>query len=379
MFIEIVGTNYDPGIGIEAAKVVSDCIHSSRVKEMGLYLLKKNTNVEEEEDGDVLQSFDRLGEDEVKKFQLKLARSLIVYMELLHLLIARNRDLLLDVIQERKKGGGDSGPQHSYSRSLTRGEFSVVTANSDTRSIRSYPRQETGAHDSVSSQEGRSRESSTVRSHRRTKSGASTNGEDHPGVVAPMPTSSTGSERVRTDSAIGIQSELQRAFISLAKDLHPMILGIMGAETPRWLKQCCQDNYFSAYTYRQVKIRKYRHAFHFHYDHFRPNQIYVYLSFSSLLQLWVKNLRSRISMQQPTWPEIEVRLVRQQCLLNRKPRWTLRVCYQSQIHLDHMVRVLLVLLVVVSEAVQQFHEDQKQPDLSSHYGHLNRRIDTLVS
>ena len=70
----LLGTNFDPGIGIDAAKVVSDCIHSSRVKEMAIYLLKKNTDVEEEEDGDVIQRFDRLGEDEVKKLQLKLAR-----------------------------------------------------------------------------------------------------------------------------------------------------------------------------------------------------------------------------------------------------------------------------------------------------------------
>ena len=68
------GINYDPGIGIEAARVLSDCIHSSRVKEMGQYLLKKNTNFEEDDDVDVLQSYDRLADDEVKRLQLKLAR-----------------------------------------------------------------------------------------------------------------------------------------------------------------------------------------------------------------------------------------------------------------------------------------------------------------
>ena len=130
------GINYDPGIGIEAAKVVSDCIHSSRVKEMGMYLLKKNTNVEEEEDMDVLHSYDRLGEDEVAKLQLKLSRSLIIFMELLHLLIARNQDLLLNVIQERKKG--DS--HHSHTRSLSRGDFSLGAGQADARTSRSFPR-----------------------------------------------------------------------------------------------------------------------------------------------------------------------------------------------------------------------------------------------
>jgi hypothetical protein len=81
--------------------------YSSRVKEMGTSLLRKNTNIDcEEEDDDVTQSHDRLSEDEIKKYQLKLARSLVVFIELLHLLISRNRDLLLDVIQTRKRAEG---------------------------------------------------------------------------------------------------------------------------------------------------------------------------------------------------------------------------------------------------------------------------------
>lgn len=226
--------------------MVADCIHSSRVKEMGLSLLKKNASVEEDDD-DILQSYDRLGEDEVKKLQLKLSRSLVVFIEILHLLIARNRDLLLDVIQERKKG--DSiGAQHSYTRSLTRGEIPTGTTASD-GTIRSIPvrQRNAGAYDSLSSQDGRSRaDEGTSRSHIRNKSPFSDD--------ASM--SGFGIDKARTDSAIAVQSELQRAFISLAKALHPMISGIMGAETPRWLKQCCQDNYFSSYTYRQTKIRK---------------------------------------------------------------------------------------------------------------------------
>lgn len=222
---------------------------------MGVYLLKKNTDVEEEEDGDVIQRFDRLGEDEVKKLQLKLARSLIVFMELLHLLIARNRDLLLDVIQERKKDPTVLGQTRS---SQARGDVSVGTITSDGRSNRSFPIRQSsmGAHDSVSSQDGRSRDDQASRaSHRRVRSNASgATGEDN---SISGTGSFVGSDRQRTDSAIGIQSELQRAFISLSKDLHPMILGITGSDTPRWLKQCCYDNYFSAYTYRSTKIRKY--------------------------------------------------------------------------------------------------------------------------
>ena len=66
-----VGTNLDPGIGNDAAKVVADCIHSSRVKEMGQALLQKNTNVSEVDDfGDPLHSYDRLSDEDVKKLDL---------------------------------------------------------------------------------------------------------------------------------------------------------------------------------------------------------------------------------------------------------------------------------------------------------------------
>ena len=50
-----------------------------------------------------LESYDRLSDNEIEKLQLKLARLVVVFFELLHLLITRNRQRLLDVMQERKK------------------------------------------------------------------------------------------------------------------------------------------------------------------------------------------------------------------------------------------------------------------------------------
>lgn len=216
---------------------------------MGQYLLKKNANFEEEDEGDTLQRYDRLAEDEVKKLQLRLSRALVVFMELLHLMIARNRDLLLDVIQERKRG--ESTSRHGHSSSFSKSDFSF----SDMRARGSvHVRQNsTNANDSLS--DGRNRDDTSARSNRRRESFS----QNHISSQADDYSISSGlaSEKARTDSAIGIQSELQRAFISLAKELHPMIQGIMNSDTPRWLKLCTQENYFSSYTYRQAKIRKF--------------------------------------------------------------------------------------------------------------------------
>ena len=67
----------------------------------------------------------------------------------------------------------------------------------------------------------------------------------------------TQAASARTDSAIAVQSELQRAFINMNKALHPIIKEVLDAEneeTPDWLKLCSQDNYFSLRSYASVDI-----------------------------------------------------------------------------------------------------------------------------
>jgi hypothetical protein len=98
-------TNFEPGIGTDTAKAVADCIHSSHVEDIGLALLKKESDLMEGDDSaDFTLDYDRLSEYQATKFQLQLARLILTFVELLHLLIARNRNMLLNVFQERKKG-----------------------------------------------------------------------------------------------------------------------------------------------------------------------------------------------------------------------------------------------------------------------------------
>ena len=285
----MLGLNSDPGIGIDSAKVVSECIHSSRVKEMAVMLRKTNSDTEEDDD-DFIQSYDRLSDEEVQKFQLKLARSLVVFMELLHLLIAKNRDRLLDVIASRKKRDKEMRDSHSMPlpnqpftmrREDSRGSFATLSkpysreasigtagtfgtfgkSDMDRQTKQHVFRQERrGSNRSAgsSSQDGRSRDEGQTRGTQHSR-GRSIN--DDPGYtpssVASARDGGPERERDRTDSAIGIQRILQLAFINLAKDLYPVIYGIMENDTPQWLKLCCQENYFSGYLYKHQKIRKY--------------------------------------------------------------------------------------------------------------------------
>jgi len=266
----VLRKNTDPGIGTDAAKVVADSIHSSHVKEIGLALLKKNSDLMEGDSStDFMVDYDRLTEDEIKKLQLKLCRLLVVFIELLHLLIARNRDILLDVIQERKKdnvgvtslaGGGSS---RGYSRGATSVPESVerktasrqASSQGDTRSqdlngaMPSYNPRDLPAR-------SRGQQSVDSRSHQRPSADELRQRQNQNPRSQPDDQSyhSTLSAGVRTDSAIAVQSELQRAFINLNKALYPRLHSIMRSDTPRWLKQCAQDNYFSLYLYRQTKI-----------------------------------------------------------------------------------------------------------------------------
>jgi hypothetical protein len=292
----VMQQNAEPGIGSDAAKVVADCIHSSNVKAIGISLLKNISDVTDSESTtEFTHEYDRLTDDELTKLRVTLSRLIVVYIELLHLLIARNRDQLLDIIQVRKKGKRDSHRPHltasvggrSSGRSASNGRPTSNDARRDSRHDHrrefSDPSPSRGhgrnlSRATVSSTEGRSLQTTNptkepkvrhhsvsetpklkapelkVRHHSASEAPSSfTRGSGH---VVHQRRNSTGETSVaaRTDAAIAVQSELQRGFINLCRVLHPRISIVLQDETPRWMKNCTQDNYFSLGTYRQSKI-----------------------------------------------------------------------------------------------------------------------------
>jgi hypothetical protein len=256
------GINNEPGIGNDAAKVVADSIHNSRVKEMGMVLLTKRTRIVDD-DGTDVEECDRLTEEVSANLQLKLARCIVVFFELLHLLIARNRDLLLNLIQERKKAEGGSSLAGSAARNNVAGKDTINQGGAENwrrpqrRTL--HPKLESSSSLGAKSNDGVRATRSTAEDVLRKTPDERRSVKLHPEDVGAAVAGSvaTGGGSGRTDAAIAVQSELQRAFISLAKAIHPLVSGVLGSETPRWLKHCCQDSYFSSYAYRHTKIRKF--------------------------------------------------------------------------------------------------------------------------
>ncbi|CAB9509212.1 expressed unknown protein [Seminavis robusta] len=243
----VLGINGDPGIGTDAAKVVTDCIHSSRVKEMGMFLLKKN--VAEEDSSDFFQNSDRLTDEEVKRHQSKLSRTIVVFLELLHLLIARNRDLLLNLIQERRKEPiPPPPPTHAPVRSQT--AHAATSGFSGSVNPRNLVR--LGSQDGSEPRTGFSRSVTVEAMRGNVRHDDRSTVEDQPYAGSASLAGATAN--VRSDAAIAVQSELQRSYISMVKSLYPGLSGIMQTDTPGWLRKCCQENYFSLGAYRQARI-----------------------------------------------------------------------------------------------------------------------------
>jgi hypothetical protein len=208
----VLGHQIEKGIGKAAVKVIADCIHHSRVKELGTVMLE--TSLSENSHDDVMHAmYEKLSSDEVKQYQIKLSRSIVFFMELLHVLIGKNRDLLLS---KNKLNFGD------FRGDLNCGNPPSPGFYSENYNEQSYPFQEKAFDD-----------------------GSDTYGESTVGTMGTMD---------RTDKAKALQRELQIAFISMTKTLHPLIHNQIHSETPHWMSLCLQDNYFSSGLYRQAQI-----------------------------------------------------------------------------------------------------------------------------
>lgn len=211
----ILGDKVEKGIGKAAVKVVAECIHQSRVKETGLVML--DSKVLEKLIGENKHfMYERLSPEEVKYYQTKLSRAIVMFMELLHILIGRNRDLLL--------------------------------LDSKTRSWDSYANQGGLQYSPGYYSDGNNDGSQFFHDHAFDDGSGTLNGESTDGTLGTID---------RTDKAKALQRELQIAFVSMTRALYPVLLAQSHSETPRWMKFGSQDNYFSSGLYRQTRIGRF--------------------------------------------------------------------------------------------------------------------------
>ena len=256
----VLKTNFDPGIGTDAAKIVADSIHNSRVKEIGITLLKEPSEQQDRSSGDfTTMESGRLANDEIAKLQIKLARLIVVFVELLHLLIGRNRDMLLEVIQDKKKG--DNGPvppgsvigKGGFVRQTSTGQRSEGVRKAGSVGPSYTLTDPTGPTTTAAMHHRRNYTDISIKSsddaRGRSLQHFAVGSEDNQSYQSAMTPAG-----VRTESAIAVQSELQRAFISLTKALYKNVQSKLLDETPQWFKQIGQDSYFSHGTYLQTKI-----------------------------------------------------------------------------------------------------------------------------
>lgn len=217
------------GLNAAAAKLVADCIHRSGVKQIGLTFLSLDVSDDSNNNQqDMFSSYQMLSEEEIEEVQTKLARMIVTFFELLHLLIARNRDVLLTVVQVRKRRARGDSSVASTSGSLHGGYASTPAKGGFMHTPSRRPRQSSG-------------------------SGSTTPYFNNPGSGTSHHNQMSGGND-RTDSAIGVQSELQRGFTNLLKALYPKLLDTIHNEIPRWMRHCCQDKYFSSGAYRRAEI-----------------------------------------------------------------------------------------------------------------------------
>lgn len=214
-----IGNQGEEGIGKAATKVVVDCIHSSRIKEIGQTMLKKVTAT-----SDNLRVEDRperLSDDKRNEIQCQLARAIVILLELLHVLIGRNRDLLLAIVKAKKRRDGSSTSSHM--------EFPTSPSH-------------------LSNYDGTNNFRDGVYS-----------GKGHDDFAASAVGSYASNTILSGDNTItlALQRELQFGFISMTNDLKILIQKTIHSETPRWMRLCCQDkNYFPSGAYRQTRIGK---------------------------------------------------------------------------------------------------------------------------
>ncbi|GMH54206.1 hypothetical protein TrST_g8868 [Triparma strigata] len=230
------------GIGKDAAKILVDALHQSRICTMAVKVLSSKSLYQQRSSKRV----EVLPDAEVLTLKRQLSRSMVMFLELLHTLLIKNRELLLAwVARKRAMKAEEPGSEdlHLHGRTSHR---SVAPSYNFGNTV-------TGVFKNPTAPLNRGTTGSTSGSRTSfTDSVAETEHENEEGTFNPQ-TTLTPNENLKSD--IGVQSELQRSFSSTTKCLYPLLVTwINEDEVPRWIEMSGMEGYFASSSYKVVKM-----------------------------------------------------------------------------------------------------------------------------
>lgn len=181
---------------------------------------------------------------QIVKYKKQLARGLVFFLELTHLIIAKNREILL---QHLSKVGKGESPHDGAPFGGSMGGGARVAGGSGRYFEPIGGSMKAGFSSLIHPMMGGETEGGAA--------GGGTGGGGGGGTmdsrtsdcsegVAGGTGGGGGGGGGRTEalrSAIGVQSELQRSFSSNAKALYPLLVRWIGDETPAWINLCSAE------------------------------------------------------------------------------------------------------------------------------------------
>ena len=248
------------GIGKEAAKILVDALHQSRICSMAVKVLSSKSLYSQRSN----RKLEILNEEEIVQLKCQLSRGIVMFLELLHTLLVKNRELLLDWVAQRKlraeedRDTFNSNSNHrSFSHNFGQGIMPKFSASHMHRSHHGSHHSGTysGTHGTLGSTSSkRSMDEAEANNCNPGEEDMENRGEDGTGRVTLAP-----GEQLK--SAIGVQSELQRSFSSTTRALYPLLTSWLGEEeVPSWIAMSSADGYFASSSYASVQMS---HSIHF--------------------------------------------------------------------------------------------------------------------
>ena len=254
----------------QAAKILVDALHQSRICSMAVKVLSSKSLYSQRSN----RKLEVLNEEQIVELKCQLSRGIVMFLELLHTLLIKNRELLLQWVAQRKLHEEQedrdtfNSNHRSFSHNFGHGIMPKFSA-SHTHRGSNYGSHHGSHHGSYhsgtysySGNLGTQESTSSKRSVDEVEANNSNHSEEDVENRGEEGTSrATLAPGEQLKSAIGVQSELQRSFSSTTRALYPLLTSWLGEEeVPSWIAMSSAEGYFASSSYASVQMS---HSIHF--------------------------------------------------------------------------------------------------------------------